>query len=345
MTDWQDRWPEARPRWGTYSVKAHQRLDLLIADLLTYDVLVFPCPEDDAGHDRWEQEGWDPELLARRVTQLGDHAVVTPWDANLQAAWTQSWWALPSDDRDDPEAPFILTAAMMADLPLATLMGTADDRFGSAQLDRPTVHPAFAAAEGRARAEREQLEMVTAFQTQQDAQALTGVDGRSRERSQPAHGADAEGIRLRLELATPADATEDTLWRTLDLVQDEDFQRARRRLWSWERTLGPQSDERDLVAGLEALVADYDAAVRRQSASTRRSWVYLIVPVAVGTVLDSVTGGGVTAAVAGLGASVVLDRVKARFPALTGEAARASHHPGSAVEGLLAIAGPAAPPV
>ena len=44
MADWQEKWPESRPRWGTYSVKAHQRLDRLIADLLLYDVFVFSEP-------------------------------------------------------------------------------------------------------------------------------------------------------------------------------------------------------------------------------------------------------------------------------------------------------------
>lgn len=80
MSDWNAKWPEARPRWGTYSVKAHQDLGPLITDLLLYEVLVFPCPDDQAEFDRWQRAGWDPELLALRVTQLGDHAVVIPWE-------------------------------------------------------------------------------------------------------------------------------------------------------------------------------------------------------------------------------------------------------------------------
>ena len=38
------KWPEDRPRWGTYSVKAHQELERVIPDLLMYDVLVFSEP-------------------------------------------------------------------------------------------------------------------------------------------------------------------------------------------------------------------------------------------------------------------------------------------------------------
>ena len=343
MPDWKESWPEERPRWGTYSVKSHQRLDRLITDLLTYDVLVFPCPDNDAEFDRWQREGWDPALLAHRVTQLGDHAVVTPWDPALRDGWQQNWWSLPADDRNDPEAAFVLTAAMMADLPLATLMGEEDDRFGRAVLERPRVHSAFAGCDGWTRARQEPLELVTVFQTQRDAWALTGSGGRPGSPSQAPYGADTEGIRLRLQLQTPEEANEETLLRTIDLVQDEDFQRARRRLWSWETTLPPNPDLRDVTAGLEALVADYNAAVRRQQATTRATWVFLIVPTLVGAGLDAVTGG-MTGVAASIGASVVFDRVKARFPTLGGEAARASHHPGSAVEGMLAIAGPAAPP-
>lgn len=341
--DWDERWPEGRPRWGTYSVKAHQELDRLITDILTYDVLVFPCPDDDAEFERWHREGWDPALLARRVTQLGDHAVVTPWDPTLRDGWQQSWWSLPAEDREDPEAPFALTAAMMADLPLATLMGEEDDRFGQTVLEQPRVHPAYEGFEGWARARQEPLELVAAFQTQRDAWAITGSGGRPRLPTQALPGADTDGIRLRLELQAPAEATEEAFLRTIDLVQDEDFQRARRRLWSWERTLPPNPDPRDVTAGLEALVADYNAVVCRQHAATKATWAFLIVPALIGAGLDAATGG-VAGVATGIGASIVFDRVKARFPQLSGKAARASHHPGSAVEGMLAIAGPASPP-
>lgn len=342
MAEPRDPWPEHRPRWGTYSVKAHQRLDGLITDLLTYDVLVFPCPDDDAEFARWQREGWDPALLAHRVTQLGDHAVVTPWDPGLRDGWQQHWWNLSAEDRDDPETAFMLTAAMMADLPLSRLMGQVDDRLGQALLDQPRVHPALADHDGRRRAPHERLELVTAFQTERDARALTAGGGRPAPSPAP-QGADSDGIRLRLRLRTPEDANEETLRRTIDLVEDEDFTLARRRLWSWESTLPPDPDPLDVTAGLDALVEDYNAAVRRQHAATRATWVFLIVPALVGAGLDAVTGG-VAGVATSIGASVVFDRVKARFPRLDGAAARASHHPGSAVAGMLAIAGPAAPP-
>lgn len=346
MEDWQERWHEQRPRWATYSVKAHQRLDRLIADLLLYDVLVFPSPDDEAEFDRWQQQGWDPGLLAHRVTQLGDHAVVTPWDPGLRQAWESTWHGLPAQDRDDPDVPFLLTESMMADLSLAVLMGEEDDRFERAALEQPQVHPAFAAAAGWPRARQEPLELVRTFQTQRDAAALTGLDaGGSLPQGIPRYGVDTAAIRTRLRLEIPSEVTEGTLHRTLDLIEDNDFQRARRRLWSWESTLSPHCDPRDVTAGLDALVADYNAAVRKQTAATRTMWVFQIVPALVGAAVDTMFGGGLTGVVVGIGSSVVIDCVKARFPHVSAGAARASHHPGSAVQGMLAIAGHAQAPM
>lgn len=142
---------------------------------------------------------------------------------------------------------------------------------------------------------------------------------------------------------SPRKANEETWLRTIELVEDDDFQQARRRLWSWEQTLSPNSDVREVTAGLKALVDDYNVVVRRQKLVTTAKWVFLIVPALVGAGLDAVAGGLIGTA-AGIGAPVLFDRVKAKFPAVAGEASRASHHPGSAVQGLLAIAGPAAPP-
>jgi hypothetical protein len=345
MPDWQESWPEARPRWGTYSVKAHQELDRLIPDLLMYDVLVFPSPDTDEEWDRWVRNAWEPELLAMRVNQLGDHAVVCPWDPGLRSGWETRWWALPAEVRKNPEAAFTTTAVMIAEQSLVTLMGEEDDRFGQAVVEQPRVHPAFEGSEAWTRRRTEPLELVSAFQTDTDAAALTGSGGRPDAGTRAYFaGQDQTGFRLRLELATPEAADDDTLRRTLDLIEDEDFQQARRRFWSWEETLrGPDTlDPRELVAGLDALVADYNRAVRRERWSSAITTVFLIVPTMTGLAIDAMTGG-LTAAAASVGTSVVFDKVKARFPRLEGKATRASHHPGSAVAGMLAIAGVARP--
>ena len=136
-------------------MKAHRSLDRLIVDMLAYDVLVFPCPDDDAEFDRWERNGWDPGLLARRVSSWATMRWFPGLGTLVRQVWESTGRVCPAEDRDDPEMPFMLTETVMADLSMATLMGAADDRFGQTVLEQPQIHAAFASAAGWPRARRE----------------------------------------------------------------------------------------------------------------------------------------------------------------------------------------------
>jgi hypothetical protein len=336
MREWQARWPEARPRWGTYSVRAHTDLRQLIADVLLYDVLVFPCPEDDADYNRWEAEGWDPELLALRVTQLGDAAVTVPWDKQLRGIWAQKYQLLTEEQRQDPNIAYDLTSWQLSTDSFLTLMGQDDDRAMAAAQDPPQIHPRYAERDGRPRAQSEQLELVAAFQRPWEALSFAGASGTADAGAQSPAISDP-GARLRLRLAVPEDADEKMLNRTLDTIGDEDFQHARRRLWSWEDELPDNVTPQETQLRLEALVEDYNAVVRRQINQTRLKTVFLFVPIGAGLAVDALATGGMAHAIAGAGATVLIDGAKARFPLLKGAAARASHHPGSALHGMLSV--------
>ena len=332
---WTEVWPEAAPRWGTYSVRAHTDLGRLIADLLMYDVLVFPCPEDEEDFRRWESNRWDPELLALRVTQLGDHAVATPWDRTLREVWRYRYEQLTDAQRADPGAAYDLTASQMAEQSFVRLLDKQDDRMPHVALRPPEIHPAFAPADARRRAPTERLELVAAFQQPSDAVWLTGSSV-SADLSNVGWVPTAAGIRVRLALTVPDDIDDDTFRRTLDLIEREDFQAARRRLWSWEASLPADPDPAELPLRLEALLTDYHRAVEQHLRRTRLQTVFLLVPAAVGIGLDLVSGGWAST-VLGTAAGIAIDAVKSRFPTLSGSAVRASHHPGSAVEGMLSV--------
>lgn len=158
MGDGQAKWPADRPRWGTYSVKGHTELARLIPDLLMYDVIVFPSPDTDEQFTRWDNKGWAPDLLASRVTQLGDHAVVCPWNETLRRLW-ESRMTSPSAQ---PEDAFTTTGAMIAEQSLRTLMGEEDDRYQQALLDSPKVRSTFGMCQATPRARTEPLELVAA---------------------------------------------------------------------------------------------------------------------------------------------------------------------------------------
>ena len=143
---------------GDLSVRAHTELATLILHALMHDVLVFPSPASDDDLTRWEEAGWDPELLALRVTQLGDAAVTIPWDHQLRAMWKRAYEQLTGEQRENPAAAYILTAEQLADMSFLTLMGREDDRFEQVALHPPTIHPAFAATDARPRIEKENVE-------------------------------------------------------------------------------------------------------------------------------------------------------------------------------------------
>jgi hypothetical protein len=337
MREWQTKWPEARPRWGTYSVRAHTDLRQLIADALLYDVLVFPCPvADGADYSRWEAAGWDPDLLELRTIQLGDSAVTIPWDGQLREMWANKFKHLTEEQRQDPNIAYDLTSWQLATDSFHILMGQDDDRVMAVAQDPPRIHPRFAARDGRPRAQSEQLELVAAFQRSWEAVCFAGASEKAGLGAQRPDISDA-GARLRLLLAVPEDADEAMFHRTLDTIGDQDFQHAGRRLWSWEQDLPDNATPQVAHQLLEALVEDYNAAVRRQINQTRLKTVFLFVPVVAGLAVDALATGGMAHAIAGAGTTVLINGVKVRFPFLKGAAARASHHPGSALDGMLSV--------
>ena len=272
MAEWHKKWEEARPRWGTFSVKAHTDLRRLITDLLLYDVLVFPCPSDEEDFKRWEDKKWDPELLARRVIQLGDHAVTTPWDQRLRAIWSERFQRLAAMHPEDEDIAYDLTASMMSEQSFVALMGLDDDRLLDVAAEKPTIHPEFAKRDARARlrAGETELELVAAYQDVAQARRLTGalpLPG-----GQPPNAPVGDvGVRLRLEIDVPADADEETLFRALELVKQPDYQAARRRLWSWESELRPEKlDVVEVQVLLDGLLRDYNNAVNVYNAYIRQ---------------------------------------------------------------------------
>jgi hypothetical protein len=63
---------ERRQRWAAFSVRAHRDLASLAADVLLYDRLILPVPEDDPERERGIRKEWDPDDIALRVVQRPD---------------------------------------------------------------------------------------------------------------------------------------------------------------------------------------------------------------------------------------------------------------------------------
>jgi hypothetical protein len=131
-------------------------------------------------------------------------------------------------------------------------------------------------------------------------------------------------------------------FRVLDTIGRDDFRIARTRLWSWENELPENLRPDEVLSCLKALVDDYNRVLDREIRRTRLQMVFVVVPIVVGLGLDLMLDG-FAGKLLGAGAGLAIEGVKARFPTLEGTAVRASHHPASALAGMLSVVGPGQP--
>ncbi|HEY6373761.1 MAG TPA: hypothetical protein VIX37_24530 [Candidatus Sulfotelmatobacter sp.] len=82
---------ERRQRWAAFSVRAHRDLASLGADILLYDRIILPVPEDDPERERWIRKQWNPDDIALRVVQSAGRIIPVPWTAQLRAEWQSRW--------------------------------------------------------------------------------------------------------------------------------------------------------------------------------------------------------------------------------------------------------------
>jgi len=85
---------ERRQRWAAFSVRAHRDLASLTADILLYDRIILPVPEDDPERERWIRKQWNPDDIAKRVVQSAGRIIAVPWTAELRAEWQNRWHQL-----------------------------------------------------------------------------------------------------------------------------------------------------------------------------------------------------------------------------------------------------------
>jgi hypothetical protein len=206
-----EQWTEARPRWGTFSVKSHLDLNALAMDLLLYDAVVFPTPSDEAEAQRWDEQGWDTELLARRVVQLGDLAYTAPWGQGLRRLWRDIFEERAREQRDNPTLAFDLTAALLANEFFLELVGRDDDRVAQLQ-EPPELLPAFADRDVRKYTGTALAELVAAHQEIDQARRVYGIT--AKHDPEPPVQPPNEGLGIRMKLMAPqAVEDEETLSR------------------------------------------------------------------------------------------------------------------------------------
>src|SRR5712691_4426494 len=262
---------ERLQRWAAFSVRAHRDLASLAADILLYDRIILPVPEDDPEYDRWVRKQWNPADIAKRVVQSAGRIIPVPWTAQLRAEWQNRWDELRTLGG---EVAYGLTGVIYASYPPAW-----NEIAASLQTDQVTERkPAIFAG----------------FQSAEEAKAELGLmPVGSEQRSEPEPSNTAPGgrpvdlvvaLHIRRIVHEPAIADpEEAFLAAVALAENDRFQRARRCLFDWEDGLfvdgwDPEEAERKLP-GLEE---EYRDAVHAEVRRTRVRWVATLLPKAAG---------------------------------------------------------------
>ncbi|MBK5124392.1 hypothetical protein IQ288_31645 [Burkholderia sp. R-69980] len=253
-------------RWGSLSVSDHIDAASLAANVLLYDRLVIPVMAEQPDRDvraYWNAHGWDPDLQAKRLEQLGELAVWRPWNAARRDVFKTRMSELSAEQFDAQNIDdFHMTRMILA-------QERVTEKLPGVQ------HVQVIAAYNSADAIRQDF-LVDDFKGNLSTQALL----------------------LGRRLAVPVlDNPEETLLLARDLSRDAEFRRKRAALFEWQeplalRGIGPE-------AIVERLAEMSDAYNTQVKAATRKVyWKFAFTVFGIGT--GFATGGAAALATGGL---------------------------------------------
>jgi hypothetical protein len=253
---------ERMQRWAAFSVRAHGDRASLATDLLLYDKLILPVPEDEKEFARWARNQWKPEDLAKTVVEGGDRILPVPWTAQLRAQFDNDWEPLRYLGKD---AAYGLTGIICA-----TSAAAWQEIYASLDpLERPTLKPALFAGFQSA----EEAKAALALKKLKKGAPATTKKPETMPGGRPVDIMVAMHIRRLVrepDIADPNRAFE----TSMKLVQDPVFLQARQGLFDWEDRLYVDHFEDDEAQrGLEQLQEAYRDALRKHTNYTRLRWV------------------------------------------------------------------------
>ena len=156
----------SRERWGTFSVIDHKNPATLVPEVLLYDRLVLPVPPNEDERKRWTDRGWAPDVLDRRLEQLGPLAVTASWSHAERQRAIEAWEQHMKTVRSDAEqivreikekAPYQMTRMVLAN-------------------DKPVVLPLRLDAEPPAERGREADNRARSGKVQRGLRAVSDID-------------------------------------------------------------------------------------------------------------------------------------------------------------------------
>jgi hypothetical protein len=244
------------PRWGIGSVRTHLDIDDLVFALLLFDRLIIPTPENLDEYDRWSRMGWQPDLLAPRVTQLGELVELVPWDEALRTDWQTRWDKLREMGQSVEYLAYGATAATIATQAWDDIVRRAAEENRAPIPPVPmSWYPAPVEARG---------DILLNEQVPNNSQIQGEVS-----------------LLFRRELAQPvATDPEEALEVAFKLATQAEFVAARQTMFAWELLVaGQQISIPDAIRGLKDAADCYDQLVR-ESARVIPRVVDVVVPAA-----------------------------------------------------------------
>jgi hypothetical protein len=252
----------ALERWGSLSVRDHNDIEALTANILLYDRLIVPVPEGDEERARWAAMEWNPDLLSRRIDQLGGMAVQKPWNAEREERYRNKLRELHDLNYDTKfvTLPYQVSRMILAQEPVT--------------LPEGVTH----------------VETVLAYNSEAEIR-------RDFILQRTADPASQLGLLFGQKLAIPAGAdAEDTFLRAMELSRDEEFRSNRRALYEWQhRVLERGYSPAHALEEMEQLISAYNGCVQRANRTVRFKLAFVVATTAV-AVADTFIGSSLALA-------------------------------------------------
>jgi hypothetical protein len=283
-----------RPWWAVFSVRAHQNLRALAADILLYDRVVLPRPAGPDEEQRFEAAGWDPELLDAVERQAADSVFTVLWSEALREEWGKQVQLISGASAD---AAYGATSLVMAQ----TEAGHKEIYHALDPDTAPDARPI----------------LIAAFQSEEEAMAQLALrhDDGAALHTTPAHRALAIEISRIVEEPAVRDS-EQAFLIAAELASNAQFCKARGNLLSWIDHLAMGHSVESALSRLDGLEEEYKSAVHDFGIQTWKRRAVSVIPWLGGVVAGAAGAHGLEPLAAkGLGTTATwsLKKVTGRF--------------------------------
>jgi hypothetical protein len=242
-----------RERWGSFSVIDHTDPAAFVPEVLLYDRLVIPVPYSNDDRQRWTKNGWEPDVLDKRLETMGDLAVKSVWDEVQQEAFHQRMEQIRFEAKTMAQEvrealPYQLTRMILAGQKPSDLLEGASD-----------------------------VAVVAAYQSEKDFEAAFILQEESDDKA-------LLGLLLGQKIAVPSadDSPDEALEGAVSLARDAEFKKKRRSLYKWqERVLKDEIDPRNAIKEMDELTDDYNKCVKKAVKKVYYTYAFTVAGIAL----------------------------------------------------------------